>query len=168
MCQISGIDHYCNLHGNENTGSDGCMMHINAGAIRAVHKLRCRQDRTAPCISQHQRQRQHTIYVDQGIMLRNLQKSKQKHIHEHRDRQKTKQGEIMPEGNSGKYSKSHKAHTARPDQAGGQHQPKTTNCPVPHGIEKAEQQKKGVTKSSQRNTNIEVSIPYRIQKTLHT
>ena len=49
----------------------------------------------------------------------------------------------MPEGNSGKYSKSHKAHTARPNQAGGQHQPKTTNCPVPHGIEKAEQQKKG-------------------------
>ena len=45
---------------------------------------------------------------------------------------------------------------------------KTTNCPVPHGIEKAEQQKKGAAKSSQRNTNIEVSIPYRIQKTLHT
>ena len=101
-------------------------------------------------------------------MLRNLQKSKQKHIHEHRDHQKTKQGEIMPESNSGKYPKSHKAHTARPDQAGGQHQPKAADCPVPHGMEKTEQQKKGSAKSSQRNTNIEVSIPYRIQKTLHT
>lgn len=44
----------------------------------------------------------------------------------------------------------------------------TADCPVPHGMEKAEQQKKGAAKSSQRNTNIEVSIPYRIQKTLHT
>jgi len=77
----------------------------------------------------------------------------------------------MPEGNSGKYPKSHKTHAACPDQAAGQHQPeasKSADLTVPHGIKKAEQQKKGAAKSSQRNTNIEVSIPYRIQKTLHT
>ena len=45
----------------------------------------------------------------------------------------------MPESNSGKYPKSHKAHTARPDQAGGQHQPKTADCPVPQNIKKTEQ-----------------------------
>ena len=72
MCQISGIDHYRDLHGNENTDSDRCMIHINAGAIRAVHKLRCRQDRTAPCISQHQRQCQHAINIDQRVVLCNL------------------------------------------------------------------------------------------------
>lgn len=48
----------------------------------------------------------------------------------------------MPESNSGKYPKSHKAHTARPDQAGGQHQPKTADCPVPHGMEKQNNRKR--------------------------